>query len=176
MNAKRLYTEMNIVPLAKEVMYRHHDFLIDTARQKNIPVQSETMTINLIRGITFGDIHLNDSDRVELTEHSKKYRNCFSFLDWFKSVYGGTLYRVAIVLLPPEKQVYPHIDFGSYYANKDRFHLVLNGIYDMIVDGERFRFEMGDLWWFDNKKTHSVINLSDTPRLSIIFDVEGCKW
>ena len=35
----------------------------------------------------------------------------------------------------------------------------------------------GELWWFDNKKVHSVKNLLDKPRICVIFDVlHGSSW
>jgi len=50
---------------------------------------------------------------------------------------------------------------------------VLSGYYDYIVDGEKQRFGAGDLFWFDNKKIHSSINVTPMPRISLIFDAEG---
>ena len=76
--------------------------------------------------------------------------------------------------MPAGGKVYPHKDGGEYYENKDRFHLVLSGYYDYTVDDETQRFGAGDLFWFDNKKMHSSINATPIPRISLIFDVEGC--
>ena len=75
-----------------------------------------------------------------------------------------------------------HIDEGAYYADKDRFHLVLSGYYENVVamaanestfiEDEEL-YSAGDLWWFDNKQMHHVENKSKLPRVAIIFDVLG---
>lgn len=176
MNAIKLHQDLNIVPLLKEVVQYYDDFLIHTTRQENIPCQSETMTINLVHGLPTESKELMDSDQLKMTDHAHKYKNCWSFIDWFKAMYGGNVFRIAIVLIPPDKQVYPHIDFGEYYANKDRFHLVLSGGYDLTVDNETHRLDVGDFCWFNNKKMHSVKNATPMPRLAMILDVEGSLW
>ena len=172
---KLLASDINILPILKQVAENWGDF-----KGLSIAVQKEIMRINLINGVPLPrtgnegkQTRLNNSDETIKTELYHKYTECVCFLDWFEKIYGGKIHRVTIAYLPADGKVYPHIDKGKYYENKDRFHLVLSGYYDYIVDGETQRFGAGDLFWFDNKKVHSSINATPIPRISLIFDAEG---
>ena len=169
---KRLQSDINILPLIKEVAENFDDFNIFTNRQKSILVQKETMSIELIKGVPRD----NKSHETENTKLYYKYDECRYFLDWFQNTYGGQIYRVLIVHLQKDGIVYPHVDVGDYYENKDRFHLVLSGYYDFTVGEETQRFGAGELFWFDNKKLHSTKNVTPITRISLIFDAKGCKF
>ena len=160
---KRLQSEVNILPILKQVAENWDDFNIQTIRQEEIPAQKETMEIRV------------RERSGHHPPHSSNHYECIYFLNWFEKMYGGKIYRVSIVHLSAGGKVYPHIDIGDYYKNKNRFHLVLSGYYNYTVDGETQRFGAGDLFWFDNKKMHSSANATPIPRISLIFDVEGCK-
>lgn len=97
----------------------------------------------------------------------------YSFLKSFARQQQSLLRRAVIVGLHAEGEVAPHIDNGFYYATTRRFHLVL-----VSPDGSEFHsgdetaiFRERELWWFDNKKMHSVKNLSDHLRIHVIFDL-----
>ena len=183
---------IDVLPILKEVVMQWEDFYINTSRQKNIGCQQETMEIRLREGIMDPskkiDKHavksaglLFNSDIVVDTETYKRYPYVWQFVKAFEKNYGGKLYRMAIVHLPPNGRVHPHIDYGDYYKNKDRFHLVLSGYYNCNVkDDEETSTKMysaGELWWFDNNKTHWTENVSTgMPRVAIIFDVLGANW
>ena len=185
---KRLQLEVNILPMLKQVAENWDDFYLNTYRQKNNVVQKETMHIRLReavvipmpKGINPACHYLtnwrkrnDDSHETTNTKLYNKYTECVYFLNWFKKMYGGKIHRVMLVQLRSGGKVYPHIDEGKYYENKDRFHLGLSGYYDYTVNDETQRFGAGDLFWFDNKKMHSSVNVTPIPRISLIFDVEG---
>jgi len=181
---KHLQSEVNILPLLRQVAENWDDWYVKTTKQKNIRPQKETMTIHLIEGVPLSTPERNSVKKTQRQMNAShetikrelyyKYDECVYFLNWFEKTYGGKLYRVSIVHLSAGGKVYPHIDIGDYYKNKDRFHLVLSGYYNYTVDDETQRFGAGDLFWFDNKKIHSSINATPIPRISLIFDVEGC--
>ena len=84
--------------------------------------------------------------------------------------------RCAFFKIPVGHQVDRHTDFGSYYLDKDRYHLSISGSYRYTVyddDGtaEVVNIEPGTLFWFDNKKEHESLNTADVPRVAFIFDV-----
>lgn len=106
-----------------------------------------------------------------------KYYAVFDFLKNFINKYKGELYTVKIVLLPKNKEIKPHIDgirnnkkYNNYYDNKDRYHLVLMGDYYLYCNNNVKYLKEGDIWWFNNKKIHSVKSISD--RISLIFDIK----
>ena len=81
--------------------------------------------------------------------------------------------RATIVRLKPKSQVSRHIDVGSYYLIRDRFHLVLHSSAGSVLmsGGEQVRMQEGELWWFDNKQYHEAYNESDEWRIHYIFDL-----
>ena len=80
--------------------------------------------------------------------------------------------RVLIVNLKSSGHVTKHIDQGTYADHYERFHLVLksNQHCFQTSGNERQRFEVGEVWWFNNKKLHTAHNVGDTDRIHIIFD------
>lgn len=86
----------------------------------------------------------------------------FSRAAYFKLAVGGS--------------VGSHIDDGTYYLEKDRYHLSLGGLYKYECDGEEHIIEPGTFFWFDNKKYHSALNIHPTEdRLTFVFDVPKSK-
>ena len=170
----KLRDNINVLPMLKEVATQWDDFYIDTGRQDTIECQRETMSINLVMAdVTTKDV--SETNATKETEAYDRYPKIREFMHWFEETYGGLIFRIAIVHLPPDGKVHPHIDRGSYYYDKDRFHLVLSGYYDMIVEDKSELFSAGELWWFNNKKMHDVKNASPMPRICIIFDVHNSK-
>lgn len=172
MNHEKLKEGINVLPMIKEVAMQWHLFEANTGRQRNIPCQRETQTIELItydRNIP----HRGPGGPEECVEtnHFKNFPRIREFFGWFTATYAGDVKRIAIVHLPENGKVYPHIDAGDYYKNKDRFHLVLSGYYNYIVNDETMLYSAGDLVTFDNKSMHSAENASPIPRVVVIFDV-----
>ena len=153
-------------PLLVELRKNWEDFFVNTKRQEELyHLHGQTLSINICdrRQIYSPVSHhfpLIDSTITSLTK------------EW-----GGESFKRSIVYLQPKGEIFPHSDANIYYKDKDRFHLVLFGSYDFIVDGVTKTLNEGELWWFDNKKVHSVNNLLNKPRISVIFDVlHGSSW
>ena len=89
------------------------------------------------------------------------------------------LSRCAFLRTPVGEITGKHIDEGTYYHTKDRYHLSITGTYRYSVwDNGELEFtkeeviiEPGTLFWFDNKKNHMAENIGDVPRVAFIFDV-----
>src|ERR1700722_19695592 len=83
------------------------------------------------------------------------------------------LSRVTIVRLTAESKVLRHIDEGSYFFLRDRFHLVLQSPAGSLLmsGGEEVRMREGELWWVDNKQFHEDRNESGDWRIHFIFDL-----
>lgn len=92
-----------------------------------------------------------------LNKHFKKYRRC------------------AFLKLPVGAEVGFHIDEGTYYLTKDRYHLSIQGKYQYTVGDETIIVEPGTLFWFNNKLPHSAVNIGDVPRITFVFDVPHHK-
>lgn len=79
--------------------------------------------------------------------------------------------RCGYLSLPIGGIVGDHIDIGSYYSTKDRFHLSIQGTYEYHCGDDTVVVEPGTLLWFNNKKMHGTINKGDCVRITFVFDV-----
>lgn len=147
----------------------------DWSRNRSrIGVQKHTLSIDL-RGMPK---HLTvregmDTQTDYLNQKTYPYfRYTYAVLESFALQQGGTLARAMIVSLAPHQQVYEHFDMGTYYACRDRYHLVVKSEGSKMFSGDETQiFHEGDLFWFDNKAVHRAENTGDSPRIHIIFDV-----
>jgi hypothetical protein len=171
---------INISTFTQEILENSNLFLLDTERQKNIFVQSETQTIYLKKaGVSFQDsLRSCDTHESVITENAKKIPLLYEWVNRFSNEVGGILGRVLIVKLKPNGRIYKHIDSGEYYRSRDRFHLVLQSPLGTIFICEEEKVVMyeGELWWFNNKKIHEVINPSDFWRIHVVFDIFGATF
>ena len=75
---KRLQSNLNIFPLIREVAENFNDFHTALGRQKTIPVQKETMTIYLVKGIRIpgeGNYHSRLSNSQQIVKTKSKATN-----------------------------------------------------------------------------------------------------
>jgi len=116
-----------------------------------------------------------------------KYPNLHKFLLWFVETYGGKVARAIIYNTPTKKGVLKHRDALpdgqetvprkiKLHGNKDRFHLVISGKYNLDIDSTVESLSKGELWWVNNKEFHSSYNHDDVPKINLVFDVEGSHW
>jgi hypothetical protein len=111
-----------------------------------------------------------DSRNTEICIPTPAYFKHTAIIDWIKENFRS-LGRCGFLALPVGEEVMPHIDIGSYYLNKDRYHLSIQGRYRYTVDGEEAVIEPGTFFWFDNKKMHESVNIGDETRITFVFDV-----
>jgi hypothetical protein len=130
------------------------------------------LTMAVIRAV--GD----DPKNTELQQNTPlraKYKQIRKFLKRHKCQQHS---RAAFFKLAPGDQVGWHIDDGTYYLTRDRYHLSLQGTYQYWVGdepnvetAELHTIEPGTFFWFDNKKYHRALNVGDVDRISFVFDV-----
>lgn len=157
-----------------------HDpaWFFDTSRQREILVQRDTHTIFLRGVVRREDLNNRENHLSAPTEASRHFPQIMSFLETQAAKFSGTLSRAMVVRLKPGGSVAQHIDEGSYYLIRDRFHLVLKSRKGSIMrsGNEEVRMREGELWWFDNKQHHTAINDSDDWRIHVIFDILPSKY
>ena len=56
--------------------------------------------------------------------------------------------------LPVDGYVGAHIDEGTYYLTRDRYHISIAGQYQYFVGNESIIVDAGTLFWFNNKMPH----------------------
>ena len=81
------------------------------------------------------------------------------------------IHRCGFLSLPVDGYVGAHIDEGTYYKTRDRYHLSIAGQYQYFVGGERYVVDAGTLFWFNNKMPHGAVNLGEETRITFVFDM-----
>ena len=159
--------------MLEEIRSQEEAWLIDTGRQSKIRVQRDTNTIFLRGAVPRPDLNINENQETRLTSASKLFPRALAFMTEFAQEMNSQLSRATIVRLKPGSRVYRHIDEGSYYFLRDRFHLVLQSSAGSVLmsGGEQVRMREGELWWFDNKQDHESVNESGDWRIHFIFDL-----
>ena len=65
-----------------------------------------------------------------------------------KEMPGRELHRCGFLSLPVDGYVGAHIDEGTYYLTRDRYHLSIAGQYQYFVGNETAIVDAGTLFWF----------------------------
>lgn len=88
-------------------------------------------------------------------------------------VQGERLGRVMINKINPGGRIYPHCDTPEHANYYSRFHIVLQSApgSDFRCEDEHVNMRTGDVWWFNNKLEHEVINNSALARIHVIIDI-----
>ena len=149
---------------------------LDGVKQQNpLEYYTQSDALQLVMGgIEKEGQYVGDTEICIPTPAFKRHT---AILEWLRDEAKiHTVRRCAFLTLPIGGETKKHIDFGTYYLNKDRYHLAISGKYLYTVwddDGtkEEIVIEPGTFFWFDNKKNHGAINISDEVRIAFVFDV-----
>lgn len=141
---------------------------IDLEHGEHAEVSCEVDVLQLVMGGVMNPDE--DSRNTEICIPTPAFGKHTAILEFIKQRFRS-LGRCGFLALPVGKEVGAHIDIGSYYLNKDRYHLSIQGRYRYNVDGEEAVIEPGTFFWFDNKKMHSSVNIGDETRITFVFDV-----
>jgi hypothetical protein len=96
-----------------------------------------------------------------------------AFVVGFAREVGGEIGRVRASKLHAGATIVPHVDIGGYCAIRDRYHLVIRSPAgtEFTAGEDSVIMRENELWWFDNKKLHSVRNPGPHDRIHLIFDL-----
>ena len=100
------------------------------------------------------------------------------FLFWLMArVKGERVGRCLITELSPGKAIAAHVDGGAPAEYYERYHVVLSGHKGSVfrAGDEQVTMLTGEVWWFDNKQEHEIINNSAEDRVHMIIDVKVFK-
>jgi hypothetical protein len=106
-----------------------------------------------------------------LTEARPMVMNLMSY------VAGERLGRVMINKLRPGGRIYPHADTEAHADYYSRFHVVLQSQPGVIFKAgdEQVHMATGEVWWFNNKEVHEVINHSADDRIHMVVDIRTSR-
>lgn len=123
----------------------------------------------IVGGINNKDDYVGDTEICIKTSAFERHTEIIKLIGKrFKRV--DKIRRCGFLGLPVGEKVGSHIDFGTYYLSKDRYHLSIQGKYLYEVDNEQVIIEPGTFFWFDNKLNHSAINIGNDVRITFVFD------
>ena len=153
----------------------------DWGSQKNIENTKQqdptkyTTTVDVLQlimgGITKEGEYVGNTEICNKTPAYEHHTEVLKFVfDRFKK-----LRRCAFLSLPVGQIVGTHIDEGTYYLTKDRYHLSIQGKYEYTVGDEVVIIEPGTFFWFNNKLPHKAVNIGDNVRITFVFDIPHHK-
>lgn len=99
------------------------------------------------------------------------------------SVQGERLGRVMINKIVPGGRIFPHADTPVHADYYSRFHVVLQSQPGVVfrcgdIAGDNYEqvfMATGEVWWFNNKLEHEVINNSADDRIHMIVDIRTSR-
>jgi hypothetical protein len=95
--------------------------------------------------------------------------------DLMGAVQGERLGGVLITKVPPGEQVKPHVDSGWHSDYYDKYAVQLQSAPEQAFcfENEQLVTEPGDVYWFNNKYSHWVINNSNQDRMTMIVCIRS---
>jgi hypothetical protein len=172
---RRIGWVRELAPLIAEIRQNRELWNVDQRRQRSIDVHAETNSIYLRHGVREPGVEIRKED-IEVSAMSPawdRFPNVTRVMTDLASQEGGEVGRAMVVRLKPQGKVYGHIDFGSYYAHRDRYHLVIQSPSgsEMKCEDECAVFRQGEVFCFNNKVRHEAFNASNDWRIHLIFDL-----
>ena len=123
----------------------------------------------IIGAITKKEDFVGDS---ELCRPTPAYERLTEIIKLIKEEFPDReIHRCGFLSLPIDGYVGAHIDEGTYYHTRDRYHISIAGQYQYFVGGESTVIDAGTLFWFNNKMPHGAVNLGEETRVTFVFDM-----
>ena len=108
----------------------------------------------------------------ELNVNTPAYNRHTEIFKLIKEEFGDKeIQRCGFLGLPVDGYVGAHIDKGTYYLKKDRYHLSIKGQYQYFCGEDSVIVDSGTLFWFNNKMPHGAVNLGEETRITFVFDI-----
>lgn len=96
-------------------------------------------------------------------------------LDLIRLVDGVQLGRCIVTKLPPSGCITPHVDQGAPAEFYTRYQIALQSLPGalFLCGNETVNFASGEVWWINNRVTHSVVNNSADDRIVCVVDIRS---
>ena len=93
------------------------------------------------------------------------------------TVAGERLGRVMINKIVPGGRIFPHADTPMHADYYSRFHVVLQSQPGVVfrTGDEQVYMAPGEVWFFNNKLEHEVVNNSADDRIHMIVDIRTSR-
>jgi len=163
-----------------EIVYSYSDdeWNKDRSRQEAAPqVHNQTNTIVILE---ISNMWQNgESFAPELVSDNQELINLVKpILKDHEDLYDGQAGKVVFIKLPPNGRVNDHNDNGDYLSGVRRHHLpiITNDNVKFRVGNDVINMKTGECWEINNNKLHGVVNLGDSDRIHMLFDIMPKKF
>lgn len=97
-------------------------------------------------------------------------------LNLMRAVNGLQLGRVMITRLAPGTAIAPHVDEGAPATFYSRYQIMLQCLPGVLfrAGNETAQMTTGDVYHFNNRVEHEVINNSADDRIALVVDIRTC--
>lgn len=98
-------------------------------------------------------------------------------MDLMAYVQGERLGRVMINRIEPGGRIFPHADTPAHADYYTRFHVCIASSpgYVFRCGDEQVSMAPGEVWWFNNKLEHEVVNNGGDDRISMVVDIRTSR-
>ena len=168
-NFHRLAQGLAIGPLMATLM-RHPELWDEDRTRTTIPGGPHAEAQDVI--LRFGKPSIDDTGPFENRPSMGTLGAMATVLGVMQLVGGSELGRVMITRLGPGKCILPHADEGLYPERFTRHQIMLQCDPGNVFKcgGESLAPNTGDLFWFNHRLEHEVINNSAHDRIALIID------
>ena len=177
-NIKIIKTGINVSKILAQIKQNPSDWGAQKTTEGNLSLVErgypdlDIGVLQLVMGtVEKAEDYVGDS---ELSVPTPAYKNHTEIIGFLKRNFKK-FDRCGFLSLPVGNVVGQHIDMGTYYQTRDRYHLAIQGSYRYTVGGESVVVEPGTLLWFNNKLMHGTEVVGDEVRITFVFDVPHSK-
>ena len=177
---KIIETGIDVSKILEQLKQYPEDWGSQKKRENTIQLDSEKYHLTsdvlqlIMGGVTTEEQYVGDTEICIKTEAYYRHTEILNLVQ-SKFKKNIKLRRCGFLGMSVGGQVGAHVDFGSYYLSKDRYHISIQGTYRYTVGNESIIVEPGTFFWFNNKMKHSSINIGDNIRISFVFDIPHHK-
>ena len=178
-NIRIIKTDINVGKILNQLKQYPEDWGAEKMIEGTSNVQNEfgfpeikAGVLQLVMGaVDNPDQYVGDTEYCVKTPAYTKHTEVVAFLKRNFKRFS----RCGFLSLPVGGKVGQHIDIGSYYQTRDRYHLAIQGRYKYTVGNESYIVNPGTLLWFNNKLPHGTENVGNEVRVTFVFDVPHSK-
>ena len=177
-NIRIIKTGINVSKILKQLKDHPEDWGgqtkiegVETLLDYGFPQVDAGVLQLVMGGVESLDQYVGDTEICIPTPAAKHHTEIIGFLKRNFKKFS----RCGFLSLPVGGEVGKHIDIGTYYQTRDRYHLSIQGRYIYTVGDESVTVEPGTLLWFNNKLPHGTKNIGDCVRVTFVFDVPHSK-
>ena len=118
-------------------------------------------------------LHWDQHECHDLPAYAKLPEAYPLVMDLMGFVRGERLGRVMINRLKPGGRIFPHADTPVHAEYWTRHHICIQGSAGCIFRcaDEQIIMQTGDIWQFDNRLEHEVVNNGSLDRISMVVDI-----